>query len=503
MARIDGRAADQLRPVEIIPNINQFAEGSCLIRCGSTHVLCCASVEEGAPRHVPEGEGWVTAEYSMLPRANRERSRRDIAKLKLSPRSAEIQRLIGRALRACVDMKKLGERTNTIDCDVLQGDGGTRTASVTGGFVALSLALHKLVMDGVLPEMPLTNCVAAVSAGIVGDEPMLDLCYEEDSHAQVDLNCVMTGAGELVELQGTGEGRPFTIVEQRALVELCAKGIRELQNMGIRVVMLTGDNERTARAIGAQAGVDDVIAGVLPDGKESVIRSLKEQGKVAMVGDGINDAPALTRADIGIAIGAGTDIAIDAADVVLMKSRLSDVPAAVRLSRATLRNIHENLFWAFFYNVIGIPLAAGVWIPIFGWTLNPMFGAAAMSLSSFCVVTNALRLNLFKVHSTARDKALKNPVTLNISHDENKEDKKQEKETKTMVKVTVNVEGMMCGHCEAHVNKAIQAAFGAEDVVSSHESGTTVFTAPEKVDEAKVEEVIKEAGYEFKGITQE
>ena len=281
------------------------------------------------------------------------------------------------------------------------------------------------------------------------------------------------------------------------------RAVKELQNMGIRVVMLTGDNERTARAIGAQAGVDDVIAGVLPDGKESVIRSLKEQGKVAMVGDGINDAPALTRADIGIAIGAGTDIAIDAADVVLMKSCLSDVPAAVRLSRATLRNIHENLFWAFFYNVIGIPLAAGVWLPIFGWTLNPMFGAAAMSLSSFCVVTNALRLNLFKVHSTARDKALKNPVALNISHDENKENKKQEKETKTMVKVTVNVEGMMCGHCEAHVNKAIQAAFGAEDVVSSHESGTTVFTAPEKVDAARVEEVIKEAGYEFKGITQE
>ena len=185
------------------------------------------------------------------------------------------------------------------------------------------------------------------------------------------------------------------------------QAVKELQNMGIRVVMLTGDNERTARAIGAQAGVDDVIAGVLPDGKESVIRSLREQGKVAMVGDGINDAPALTRADIGIAIGAGTDIAIDAADVVLMKSRLSDVPAAVRLSRATLKNIHENLFWAFFYNVIGIPLAAGVWIPIFGWTLNPMFGAAAMSLSSFCVVTNALRLNLFKIHDTKKDKKIK------------------------------------------------------------------------------------------------
>ena len=278
------------------------------------------------------------------------------------------------------------------------------------------------------------------------------------------------------------------------------RAVKELQNMGIRVVMLTGDNERTAKAIGAQAGVDDVIAGVLPDGKESVIRALKEQGKVAMVGDGINDAPALTRADIGIAIGAGTDIAIDAADIVLMKSQLSDVPAAVRLSRATLRNIHENLFWAFFYNIIGIPLAAGVWIPLFGWTLNPMFGAAAMSLSSFCVVTNALRLNLFKIHNTARDKAIKNPVTLHISHDENI---KEEKENKTMVKVTVNVEGMMCGHCEAHVNKAIQAAFGAEDVVSSHENGTTVFSVPEKVDEAKVEEVIKEAGYEFKGITQE
>ena len=229
MARIDGRAADQLRPVEIIPNINKFAEGSCLIRCGNTHVLCCASVEERTPPHVPEGEGWVTAEYYMLPRANRERSKRDISKLKLSPRSAEIQRLIGRSLRACVDMKKLGERTITVDCDVLQGDGGTRTASVTGGFVALSYALHKLVADGVLPEMPLTTCVAAVSAGIVGEEPLLDLCYEEDSHAQVDLNCVMTGEGNLVELQGTGEGRPFTLAEQQRLVELCAKGIRELQ----------------------------------------------------------------------------------------------------------------------------------------------------------------------------------------------------------------------------------------------------------------------------------
>ncbi len=229
MTRIDGRAFDELRPIEIIPNFNRFAEGSCLIRCGQTQVLCTASVEERTPPHVPEGEGWVTAEYSMLPRANRERTRRDVSKLKLSPRSAEIQRLVGRSLRAAVDMKKLGERTVTIDCDVLQGDGGTRTASVTGGFVALSLALYKLVQDGVLAEMPLTTCVAAISAGIVDGVPMLDLCYEEDSAAQVDLNCVMTGEGAIVELQGTGEGRAFTIEEQRTLVDLCAQGIRQVQ----------------------------------------------------------------------------------------------------------------------------------------------------------------------------------------------------------------------------------------------------------------------------------
>ena len=229
MTRADGRKYNELRPVEITTGFIKFAEGSVLIRCGDTVVLCNASVEERVPPHVAPGCGWVTAEYSMLPRANRQRSRRDIDKLKLSGRSAEIQRLIGRSLRAAVDRRLLGERTITVDCDVLQGDGGTRTASVTGGFVALSLALYKLVTDGVLPEMPLTTCVAAVSAGIVGEEPMLDLCYEEDSHAQVDLNCVMTGEGNLVELQGTGEGRPFTVDEQRALVDLCAKGIKELQ----------------------------------------------------------------------------------------------------------------------------------------------------------------------------------------------------------------------------------------------------------------------------------
>ena len=236
------------------------------------------------------------------------------------------------------------------------------------------------------------------------------------------------------------------------------QAIKELQNMGIHVVMLTGDNERTAKAIRRQAGVDEVIAGVLPDGKESVIRSLKRKGKVAMVGDGINDAPALTRADIGIAIGAGTDIAIDAADVVLMKSRLSDVPAAIRLSRATLRNIHENLFWAFFYNVIGIPLAAGVWYPLLGWKLNPMFGAAAMSLSSFCVVTNALRLNWFKMRDASKDKKIKT--------------KKKEEET-TMEK-TMKIEGMMCGHCEARVKKCLEAFEQVEEAAVSHEEGTAV-----------------------------
>ena len=231
MARIDGRKNDQLRPVEILPGYLKFAEGSVLITCGNTKVLCAASVEERTPPHVPDGEGWVTAEYSMLPRANRERSRRDIAKLKLSARSAEIQRLVGRSLRACVDRTKLGERTITIDCDVIQGDGGTRTASVTGGYVALALACKKLMADGLLEQWPLTGQVAAVSAGIVNDEALLDLCYEEDSAAQVDFNCVMTDDGRLIEIQGTGEGRAFSAEEQRALLELCAKGIKELQQI--------------------------------------------------------------------------------------------------------------------------------------------------------------------------------------------------------------------------------------------------------------------------------
>ena len=288
------------------------------------------------------------------------------------------------------------------------------------------------------------------------------------------------------------------------------QAIAELQNMGIKVVMLTGDNEQTARALGKQAGVDEVIAGVLPDGKEQVIGSLKQQGKTIMVGDGINDAPALTRADIGIAIGAGADIAMDAADIVLMKSRLSDIPAAIRLSRATLKNIHENLFWAFFYNVIGIPLAAGVWIPLFGWKLNPMFGALAMSLSSFCVVSNALRLNLFRMYDASKDKKVthksasvkKNGAQVKEAQTdmESVQDETLEGD-ENMIKTTVKVDGMMCGMCESHVNDAVRNAIEVKKVSSSHKKGTTEILTEQPVDEEKVKAAIEATGYKVLGIT--
>ncbi len=303
-----------------------------------------------------------------------------------------------------------------------------------------------------------------------------------------------------------GAGRLMGVIAVAdTLKEDSPRAIRELQNMGIRVVMLTGDNQRTADAIGRQAGVDEVIAGVLPDGKEAVIRRLQESGKVAMVGDGINDAPALTRADTGIAIGAGTDVAIDAADVVLMNSRLSDVPAAIRLSRATLRNIHENLFWAFIYNIIGIPLAAGVFIP-FGLTLNPMFGAAAMSLSSFCVVSNALRLNLFDLHSTKHDRKPKSaalpaapvqpaaaentaePVSAPVVKEDN------------AMKKTLHVEGMMCGHCEARVKKALEALPAVDAAVVSHEAGTAIVTLNAEVSDADLKKAVEDQDYKVTGI---
>ena len=299
-----------------------------------------------------------------------------------------------------------------------------------------------------------------------------------DMRAQADH---LSGEGKTPLLFSRGGRLLGMIAVADAIKPESPQAVRELQNMGIRVVMLTGDNQRTAEAIGRQAGVDQVIAGVLPDGKESVIRSLQPQGKVAMVGDGINDAPALTRADIGIAIGAGTDVAIDAADVVLMNSHLTDVPAAIRLSRATLRNIHENLFWAFIYNIIGIPLAAGVFIPLLGWQLNPMFGAAAMSLSSFCVVSNALRLNLFDPHSARKDHKIKFA-----------------KEPKTMQK-TLKIEGMMCTHCSGRVKKALEELPGVVSAEVSHENGTAVVTMSAPVDDATLKKAVEDQGYQVVG----
>ncbi len=300
---------------------------------------------------------------------------------------------------------------------------------------------------------------------------------------------------EAARLAGTGK-TPLFFSKNKQLIGIIAvadvikedspQAVSELQNMGIRVVMLTGDNERTANAIGRDAGVDEVIAGVLPDGKDSVIRSLKKQGNVAMVGDGINDAPALTRADMGIAIGAGTDIAIDAADVVLMKSRLSDVPAAIRLSRATLRNIHQNLFWAFFYNVIGIPLAAGVWYPLLGWKLNPMFGAAAMSLSSFCVVTNALRLNWFNMHKTQNFRHISMP-------------QKKKKEDTTLEK-TLKIEGMMCGHCEARVKKCLEALAEVDNAEVSHEAGTAIVALNAEISDDVLKKTVEDQDYKVLDI---
>ena len=302
-----------------------------------------------------------------------------------------------------------------------------------------------------------------------------------------------------------GAGRLLGVIAVADTIkEDSPEAIRQLQNMGIRVVMLTGDNQRTADAIGRQAGVDEVIAGVLPDGKEAVIRQLQASGKVAMVGDGINDAPALTRADTGIAIGAGTDVAIDAADVVLMNSKLSDVPAAIRLSRATLRNIHENLFWAFIYNIIGIPLAAGLFIP-FGLTLNPMFGAAAMSLSSFCVVSNALRLNLFDLHSTRHDHKTASPAAAPVQSaaENNKKSDAEAPEVKTedhTMKKTLKVEGMMCGHCEARVKKALEALPEVDEAVVSHEAGTAIVTLNAEVADDVLKKAVEDQDYPVTGI---
>ncbi|MBQ6092267.1 MAG: metal-transporting ATPase, partial [Clostridia bacterium] len=299
----------------------------------------------------------------------------------------------------------------------------------------------------------------------------------------------LSGAGKTPLLFARNGALCGVIAVADTIKEDSPQAIRELRNMGLRVVMLTGDHVRTANAIGKKAGVDEVIADVLPDGKESAIRALRQKGKVVMVGDGINDAPALTSADVGIAIGAGADVAIDAADVVLMKSRLSDLPAAIRLSRATLRNIHENLFWAFLYNTIGIPLAAGVWIPLFGWQLNPMFAAAAMSLSSFCVVTNALRLNLFRLHDPKHDrrrKARQKPAAL-------QEPNRTER--------TLAIKGMMCGHCEQRVKTALEALDGVAAAAVSHEAGTAVVTLSKAVDDVALRQAVTAQGYKVTKIS--
>ncbi len=377
--------------------------------------------------------------------------------------------------------------------DLLPVDGSSETELLALAYALESKSEHPLARAiveaaqemGLEPE-PVTDFVALPGNGLtaaLGGQVLLggSLSY---MRTQVELPSEVDAQADRLSSEGK---TPLLFAKEKTFCGMIAvadaikpespQAVQELRRMGVRVVMLTGDNRRTAEAIGKQAGVDEVIAGVLPDGKESVIRDLSQSGKVAMVGDGINDAPALTRADIGIAIGAGTDIAIDAADVVLMNSKLTDVPAAIRLSRATLRNIHENLFWAFIYNIIGIPLAAGALIPLFGWQLNPMFGAAAMSLSSFCVVSNALRLNLFDPHSARKDKRIR-----------------PGKETKAMEK-TLKIEGMMCGHCSGRVQKALEALPQVSKAEVSHEQGTAVVTLNASIDDAVLRKAVEEQGY--------
>ena len=401
--------------------------------------------------------------------------------------------------------------------DVLAADGHSEEELLKLAYSLESKSEHPLAKAIVAygtekhtEQIPVTEFKALPGNGLEGKAGEADVKGGSLKFAQSQ-----TEISEKIRLQAeklAEEGKtPLMFMKNGALAGMIAvadviredspQAVKELQNMGIEVVMLTGDNERTAKAIGRQAGVDRVIAGVLPDGKEEVIRRLKEQGKVAMVGDGINDAPALTRADMGIAIGAGADVAIDAADVVLVKSRLSDVPAAIRLSRGTLRNIHENLFWAFFYNVIGIPLAAGIWIPIFGWKLNPMFGAAAMSLSSFCVVTNALRLNLLNIKDSRKDKKIRRktvaPEGEAVAAAEIKKENKKEKMTMTK---TMKIEGMMCGHCEAAVKKALEALDGVAGAEVSHEKGTAVVTLEKEVDNAVLTKAVEDKDYKVVSV---
>lgn len=404
--------------------------------------------------------------------------------------------------------------------DLLPAEGVTETELLTLAAALESRSEHPLAKAVLadaeakaitLPEV--TDFAALPGNGLAAKLDGMDIYAGNAAFIQTKLTLPAALAQQAEKLAAEGKtplffggaGRLLGVIAVADIIkEDSPEAIRQLQNMGIRVVMLTGDNQRTADAIGRQAGVDEVIAGVLPDGKEAVIRQLQASGKVAMVGDGINDAPALTRADTGIAIGAGTDVAIDAADVVLMNSKLSDVPAAIRLSRATLRNIHENLFWAFIYNIIGIPLAAGLFIP-FGLTLNPMFGAAAMSLSSFCVVSNALRLNLFDLHSTRHDRKTASPAAAPVQSaaENNKKSDAEAPEVKTEdnpMKKTLKVEGMMCGHCEARVKKALEALPEVDEAVVSHEAGTAIVTLNAEVADDVLKNAVEAQDYKVTGI---
>ena len=404
--------------------------------------------------------------------------------------------------------------------DLLPAEGVTETELLTLAAALESRSEHPLAKAVLadaeakaitLPEV--TDFAALPGNGLAAKLDGMDIYAGNAAFIQTKLTLPAALAQQAEKLASEGKTPLFfggagrllgVIAVADTIKEDSPEAIRQLQNMGIRVVMLTGDNQRTADAIGRQAGVDEVIAGVLPDGKEAVIRQLQASGKVAMVGDGINDAPALTRADTGIAIGAGTDVAIDAADVVLMNSKLSDVPAAIRLSRATLRNIHENLFWAFIYNIIGIPLAAGLFIP-FGLTLNPMFGAAAMSLSSFCVVSNALRLNLFDLHSTRHDHKTASPAAAPVQSaaENNKKSDAEAPEVKmedNTMKKTLKVEGMMCGHCEARVKKALEALPEVDEAVVSHEAGTAIVTLNAEVADDVLKKAVEDQDYPVTGI---
>ena len=404
--------------------------------------------------------------------------------------------------------------------DLLPAEGVTETELLTLAAALESRSEHPLA-KAVLADAEakaitppeVTDFAALPGNGLAAKLDSMDIYAGNAAFIQTKLTLPAALAQQAEKLASEGKTPLFfggagrllgVIAVADTIKEDSPEAIRQLQNMGIRVVMLTGDNQRTADAIGRQAGVDEVIAGVLPDGKEAVIRQLQASGKVAMVGDGINDAPALTRADTGIAIGAGTDVAIDAADVVLMNSKLSDVPAAIRLSRATLRNIHENLFWAFIYNIIGIPLAAGLFIP-FGLTLNPMFGAAAMSLSSFCVVSNALRLNLFDLHSTRHDHKTASPAAAPVQSaaENNKKSDAEAPEVKTedhTMKKTLKVEGMMCGHCEARVKKALEALPEVDEAVVSHEAGTAIVTLNAEVADDVLKKAVEDQDYPVTGI---